>query len=99
MKRRRSSRHVVYGELHDTSEGYLKLANGRSTLKRPAVERGTYWHPREDCLSWRIGQLAGVKLTLPENCRISAVDPYRTWNPPCHLSRHTNVSKKALSRR
>ena len=31
------------------------------------------WHQREDCLSWRIVQLAGVKLTLPKNCRISAV--------------------------
>ena len=25
------------------------------------------WHRREDCLSWRIGQLAGVMLTLPKN--------------------------------
>jgi hypothetical protein len=28
-------------------------------------------------LSWRIGQLAGVKLMLPKNYRISAVDPNR----------------------
>jgi hypothetical protein len=28
--------------------------------------------------SWRIGRLAGVKLTLSSNRRISAVDPKRT---------------------
>jgi hypothetical protein len=37
------------------------------------------WHRREDRLSWRIGQLAGVKLTLPKNYRISAVDPQETF--------------------
>jgi hypothetical protein len=26
--------------------------------------RVRYWHQRDDCLSWRIGRLIGVKLTL-----------------------------------
>ena len=32
---------------------------------------------RDDCLSWRVGRHAGVKLTLANNCRISAVDRWR----------------------
>jgi len=36
------------------------------------------WHRRDDRSSWRIGRLAGVKLTLSNNSRISAVDPFRT---------------------
>jgi hypothetical protein len=33
---------------------------------------------RDDRSSWRIGRLAGVKLTLSNNRRISAVDPLWT---------------------
>ena len=39
---------------------------------------GPFVAPKRRLLSWRIGQLAGVKPTLPKHCRISAVDPFRT---------------------
>ena len=35
------------------------------------------WHRKDNRSSWRIGRLAGVKLTLSNNRRISAVDPKR----------------------
>src|SRR6516164_2647724 len=61
-----------------------QLATGLSPLApRSGLERSDFvhWHRREGCLSWRIGQLAGVKLTLPSNCRISAVDPKQSLRP------------------
>jgi len=36
------------------------------------------WHRKDNRSSWRIGRLAGVKLTLSNNRRISAVDPDRS---------------------
>jgi hypothetical protein len=40
-------------------------------------------------LTWRIGRLAGVKLTLPDSYNISAVDPKRT----------SEISRAALGHR
>ena len=36
------------------------------------------WHRRDDRSNWRIGRLAGVKLTLSNNRRIFAVGPNQT---------------------
>src|SRR5215472_13390651 len=42
---------------------------------RSGLERSDFvhWHRRDDRSSWRIGRLAGVKLTLSNNRMISAV--------------------------
>ena len=50
-------------------------------------------------MSWRIGRLAGVKLTLPNNCRISAVDPKPTPAACSRYAEPTGQRKVQLSRR
>jgi len=60
----------------------------RYAILRPidAVRKMSGSGPKRDCLSWRIGRVAGVKLTLSNNCGISAVDPTRTCRTPMRVT-------------
>ena len=60
-------------ECHDGKSSGLILLTIESGSVRCSVLA-----PKRRLLSWRIGQLAGVKPTLPKHCRNSAVDPFRT---------------------
>src|SRR5215469_13102547 len=75
-----------------------QLATGLSPVApRSGLERSDFvhWHRRDDRSSWRTGRLAGVKLTLSNNRRISAVDPFRTFDCRRQLARRACAIKSA----
>jgi len=76
--------------IHDARASFgstSKYLGQRSTATvRRRLGRCLLLAPKRDCLSWRIGRVAGVKLTLSNNCGISAVDPTRTCRTPMRVT-------------